>query len=75
MTTGLAIILAQQGMLGLENAVPLIMGANIGTTATVLITIFKMDLAAKKTALSHLLFNVGGVSCCSCRRSCCSAIA
>jgi phosphate:Na+ symporter len=61
-TTGLAIIFTQQGLLSLENAVPLIMGANIGTTATVLITIFNMDLAAKKTALSHLLFNVAGVA-------------
>ncbi len=60
-TTGLAIILSQQGLLSLENAVPIIMGANIGTTATVLISIFNMDLAAKKTALSHLLFNLGGV--------------
>jgi phosphate:Na+ symporter len=60
-TTGLAIIFTQQGILGLENAVPLIMGANIGTTATALIAMFNMDLAAKKTALSHFLFNVGGV--------------
>lgn len=60
-TTGLAIIFTQQGLLGLENAVPLIMGANIGTTATALIAMFNMDLAAKKTALSHFLFNVGGV--------------
>ena len=60
-TTGLAIIFTQQGLLGLENAVPLIMGANIGTTATALIAMVKMDLAAKKTALSHFLFNVGGV--------------
>ncbi|RLQ22502.1 Na/Pi cotransporter family protein [Seongchinamella sediminis] len=60
-TTGLAIIFTQQGLLGLENAVPLIMGANIGTTATALIAMFNMDLAAKKTALSHFLFNTGGV--------------
>jgi phosphate:Na+ symporter len=60
-TTGLAIIFTQQGLLGLENAVPLIMGANIGTTSTALLTIFNMDQAAKKTALSHFLFNVGGV--------------
>jgi phosphate:Na+ symporter len=60
-TTGLAIIFTQQGLLGLENAVPIIMGANIGTTATALIAMFNMDLAAKKTALSHFLFNVGGV--------------
>ncbi len=60
-TTGLAIIFTQQGLIGLENAVPLIMGANIGTTATALIAVFNMDIAAKKAALSHFLFNVGGV--------------
>ncbi len=60
-TTGLAIIFTQQGFLSLENAVPLIMGANIGTTATALIAVFNMDIAAKKTALSHFLFNAGGV--------------
>lgn len=60
-TTGLAIIFTQQGLLSLENAVPIIMGANIGTTATALIAMFSMDLAAKKTAFSHFLFNVGGV--------------
>jgi phosphate:Na+ symporter len=60
-TTGLAIIFAQQGLLGLENAVPLIMGANIGTTATALVAMFNMDVAAKKTALCHFLFNFGGV--------------
>lgn len=59
--TGLAIIFTQQGLLGLENAVPLIMGANIGTTVTALLAVFNMDAAAKKTALSHFLFNIGGV--------------
>ena len=60
-TTGLAIILTQQGLVSLENAVPLIMGANIGTTSTALIAMFNMDVSAKKAALSHFLFNVGGV--------------
>ena len=60
-TTGLAIIFTQQGILGLENAVPLILGANIGTTATGLIAVFGMDTAAKKAAFAHFLFNVGGV--------------
>ena len=61
-TTGLAIVFAQQGLISLDNAVPLVMGANIGTTVTALIAMLKMDSAAKKTALSHLLFNVGGVT-------------
>lgn len=60
-TTGLAIIFTQQGILGLENAVPLIMGANIGTTGTALIAMFNMDASAKKAAFSHFLFNFGGV--------------
>lgn len=63
-TTGLAIIFTQQGILSLDNAVPLIMGANIGTTATALVAMFNMDTAAQKTALSHFLFNVGGVVLC-----------
>jgi phosphate:Na+ symporter len=60
-TTGLAIIFTQQGILGLENAVPLIMGANIGTTATAFLAVFNMDISAKKAALAHFLFNAGGV--------------
>lgn len=60
-TTGLAIIFTQQGVLGLENAVPLILGANIGTTATAFLAVISLDISAKKVAFSHFLFNVGGV--------------
>ncbi len=60
-TTGLAIIFTQQGLMSLENAVPVLMGANIGTTVTALISIINMDIAAKKTALAHFFFNLGGV--------------
>ena len=60
-TTGLAVIFTQQGLLSIDNAIPILMGANIGTTVTALISIVNMDVSAKKTALAHLLFNVGGV--------------
>lgn len=60
-TTGLAIIFTQQGLMSLENAIPILMGANIGTTITALLSIINMDIAAKKTALAHFLFNLGGV--------------
>ncbi|MAX65743.1 MAG: Na(+)/phosphate symporter [Halobacteriovoraceae bacterium] len=60
-TTGLAIIFTQQGLISLENAIPILMGANIGTTVTALLSIINMDIAAKKTALAHFLFNLGGV--------------
>lgn len=59
--TGLAVIFIQQGLLTVENAVPILMGANIGTTVTALLSMLNMDISAKKTALTHLLFNVGGV--------------
>jgi phosphate:Na+ symporter len=60
-TTGLAVILTQQGFLTLSSAVPLIMGANLGTTITAVIAMLNMDVSAKKTALAHVFFNLGGV--------------
>ncbi|MFG1492791.1 Na/Pi symporter [Halobacteriovorax sp. ZH4_bin.1] len=60
-TTGLAIIFTQQGLMSLDNAIPILMGSNLGTTVTALISIINMDIAAKKTALAHFLFNLGGV--------------
>lgn len=60
-TTGVVIIFAQSGLISLENAVPIIIGSNIGTTLTVMLAIFSMDIPAKRTALSHLFFNLGGV--------------
>lgn len=60
-TTGLAVVLTQQGILSLNNAIPIIMGANIGTCVTAMLAAIKMERAAKRTALAHLFFNVGGV--------------
>ncbi|MCB9094681.1 MAG: Na/Pi symporter [Halobacteriovoraceae bacterium] len=59
-TTGLAVILTQNGIMSLENAIPIIMGANIGTTVTALFAMINMDISAKKTAFSHFLFNIVG---------------
>lgn len=60
-TTGLAVVFTAQGFMSIENAIPILMGANLGTTVTALISIFNMDRAAKKTAFAHFLFNFGGV--------------
>lgn len=59
-TTGLAVVFTQQGLMSLDNALPILIGANMGTTVTALIAIVNMDIAAKKTALAHAFFNVGG---------------
>lgn len=42
-TTGLAVILAQQGLLTLPQAIPLLLGANIGSTTTTLIASARED--------------------------------
>jgi phosphate:Na+ symporter len=60
-TTGLVVLLTAQSLLGIENAIAILMGANMGTTVTALFSIINMDRAAKKTALAHALFNIGGV--------------
>ncbi len=60
-TTGLAVIFTQQGLMSLDNAVPILMGANLGTTVTALLAIINTDIAAKKTALAHIMFNIAGV--------------
>ncbi len=60
-TTGLAIILLHQGVLPLEGALPIVLGANIGTTVTALIASASFDTSARRTAVSHLLYNVCGV--------------
>ena len=59
--TGLAVVFTQQNLMGLDVAIPILMGANIGTTVKSLIAVVNMDTSAKKTALAHFLFNVGGV--------------
>lgn len=60
-TTGLAIVLVQQGVLMPEAAIPIVMGANIGTTSTALIASASMRLAARKAAIANFGFNIIGV--------------
>ncbi len=55
------ITLAAQGVITVELALPLIMGANIGTTSTALMSALGAKRAGRQTALMHLLFNVLGV--------------
>ncbi|MFH1366486.1 MAG: Na/Pi cotransporter family protein [Patescibacteria group bacterium] len=60
-TTGLVIVFAKQGLIDLPGAIPLILGANIGTCVTVMLASIGSSREAKRMALIHLLFNVAGV--------------
>lgn len=58
---GILVILAQQDIILLENALPVVMGANIGTTVTALLVSTVATVSGKRTAISHLVFKCAGV--------------
>ena len=60
-TTGVCILLVQQTILPATAAIPIVIGANIGTTATALVASVKMQKTAKQVALANLCFNTFGV--------------
>jgi len=60
-TTGILIVMAGQGLIGLEAAVALALGANIGTSVTALLASIGAPREAVRAALVHTLFNVVGV--------------
>jgi Na/Pi-cotransporter len=60
-TTGLCILLVQQNILGAAAAIPIVIGANIGTTATGLVASIRMQRTARRVAVANLCFNVFGV--------------
>ncbi|MFH1685561.1 MAG: Na/Pi cotransporter family protein [Candidatus Micrarchaeota archaeon] len=60
-TTGLVVLLVGGGLISLDQGIPLVMGANIGTTLTSFLAALKMGLHAKRAAFAHFLFNFGGV--------------
>lgn len=60
-TTGLAILLVQQGSLPPEAAVPIVIGANVGSTSTALIAGLGMKPVARATAIANFLFNAAGM--------------
>jgi phosphate:Na+ symporter len=58
---GVVIVLAQQGLISLEAAIPVIFGANIGTCVTAGLASIGTSREAKRVALAHVLFKVVGV--------------
>ena len=60
-TFTLAVLFCLNGMMTKELACALVLGANIGTCIIPLLTSLKANVMARRTALSHLLFNLFGV--------------
>jgi phosphate:Na+ symporter len=59
-TIGLGMSLAQSGLMPLEGAVPIILGANVGTAATALVASLGANTEARRVALAHAGFKIGG---------------
>ncbi len=60
-TTGIVIVLSGQGLMTLEAAIAVALGANIGTCATAGLAVIGKPREAVRTALVHVLFNIAGV--------------
>jgi Na/Pi-cotransporter len=60
-TTGLCILLVQQNIMMPAAAIPIVIGANIGTTVTALVASLKMQTTARRVAMANLCFNAFGV--------------
>ena len=54
------LVMAYNGVIGLEMAASMILGANIGTTIDAALAAIGVKTAAKRAALVHILFNVIG---------------
>ncbi len=61
-STGVVIVLAQQGLITLEAGIPIIFGANIGTCITAGLASIGASREAKRVALAHVLFKLAGVA-------------
>jgi phosphate:Na+ symporter len=60
-TTGILIVMASQGLIGLESAIAIALGANIGTCVTAGLASIGKSREAVRAAVVHTLFNVAGV--------------
>ena len=61
-TTGVLIVLAQQGLISLEAGIPVIFGANVGTCVTAALAGIGASREAKRVAIAHVMFKLAGVA-------------
>jgi phosphate:Na+ symporter len=61
-TMAITLLMLHNGWIGLDVAIALVMGENIGTTVTANIAATVAGIAGKRAARAHLVFNVLGVT-------------
>lgn len=60
-TMGIALVLAESGLIALDTALYITLGANIGTCATAFFASLHSPAEARRVAWAHVLFKVSGV--------------
>ncbi len=65
-TFAIVLIMCSKGWITFELACALVLGSNIGTTITPILASMSGNVAAKRTAMGHLLFNLLGTIWCLC---------
>ena len=61
-TTGIVVVMAADGLISLETAIAIVLGANIGTCVTALLAAIGKGSEAFRTAMVHVVVNVMGAS-------------
>jgi phosphate:Na+ symporter len=61
LVSGLIVLLSSQGLLDIHEGVAIIVGCNLGTTSTALISAIRMNQFAKRSAIANFLFNAVGL--------------
>jgi len=61
-TSGIVVILAQGGFLPIEVAIPMILGANLGSSITALLASSRLNLYARRVGIANFLFNAIGTT-------------
>lgn len=65
-TFAITLIMCSKGWITFDLACALVLGSNIGTTITPILASLSGNVAAKRTAMGHLLFNLLGTIWCLC---------
>lgn len=60
-TIGLAISLSLNNLIGLETAIPIVLGANIGTATLAVLASLRSKTEARQVAAAHIFFKIIGV--------------
>ncbi len=61
-TSGIVVILSMGGLIPIEVAIPMILGANLGSSATAFLASIRLSLHARRAGVANFLFNLIGTT-------------